>query len=96
MLLGIAVGLKTDPAVKPWGGTRLDVDVLINETGGAVLGITEPVAKKICGATVPSAQTAVLGVYDPNNTTYCGGGIENGAELDTFKLKYIDSGTGSA
>ena len=68
MLLGIAVGLKTDPAVKPWGGTRLDVDVLINETVGAVLGITEPVAVKMCGATVPGAQTALLGVYDPNDT----------------------------
>ena len=84
MLLGIAVGLKTDPAVKPWGGTRLDVDVLINETGGVVLGISEPVAVKMCGATVPGAQTAWLGVYDPNDTTY--GGIETGAELDTFKL----------
>ena len=84
MLLGIAVGLKTDPAVKPWGGIRLDVDVLINETGGAVLGISEPVAEKMCGATVPGAQTALLGVYDPNDTTY--GGIETGAELDTFKF----------
>ena len=26
----------------------------------------------------------MLGVYDPNDTTY--GGIETGAELDTFKL----------
>ena len=84
MLLVIGVGLITDPAVKPWGGTRPDVDVLINETGGAVLGITEPVAVKMCGATVPGAQTALLGVYDPNDTTY--GGIETGAELDTFKL----------
>ena len=58
--------------------------MLINEKGGAVLGITEPVAVKMCGATVPGAPTALLGVYDPNDTTY--GGIETGAELDTFKL----------
>ena len=84
MLLCIGVGLITAPAVKPWGGTRPDVDVLINETVGALLGITEPFAVKMCGATVPGAQTALLGVYDPNDTTY--GGIETGAELDTFKL----------
>ena len=84
VLLGIGAGLRADPAVKSWGGTRPDVEVLINETGGAVLGITEPVAVKMCGATVPGAQTALLGVYDPNDTT-CGG-IETGAELDPFKI----------
>ena len=72
MLLGIAVGLKIDPPVKPWGGTRLDVDVLINETGGAVQCITEPVAVKMSGPTVLGAQTTLLGVYDLNDTTYSG------------------------
>ena len=84
MLLGIGVSLITDPAVKPWGGTRPDVDVLIKETVGAVIGITEPVAVEMCGAAVPGAPTASLGVYDPNHTTY--GGTETGAELDPFKL----------
>ena len=58
--------------------------MLINEAVGAVLGITEPVAVKLCGATILGAPTALVGVYDPNDTTY--GGIEIGAELDTFKL----------
>ena len=82
--MSIGAGLKADPAIKPWGGTRPDVDVLINETGGAVLGINEPAAANMCGATVPSAPTALLGVYDAIDTTY--GGIETGAELETFKL----------
>ena len=85
VLLGIAAGLKADPASKHWGGTRPDVNVLINEKGGAVLGITEPVAVKMCGATVPGAQTAVLGVYDPNDTTYYGVETKTRAELDRFK-----------
>ena len=38
----------------------------------------------MCGANVPGAPTALLGIYDPNDTTY--GGNETGAELDTFKL----------
>ena len=58
--------------------------MLYNEPGGTVLGITEPVAVKICGATVLNAQTAVVGLYDQNDTTY--GGIETRAELDTYKL----------
>ena len=58
--------------------------MLINETGGSVLGITDAVAVKMCGTTVPGAQTAVLGIYDPIDTTY--GRIEPGADLNTFKL----------
>ena len=58
--------------------------MFVTQTGAPVLGITEIVAIKMCGATVSCAQTAVIGVYDPNDTTY--GGIETGVELDTFKL----------